>query len=227
MAHPDARRDRSRPDAFADLSATRLIRRSGRSSGRRPGVRRRLRDRDAGRGELLGLRWRHVHLADPSGPTLRVEETFVAHAVDTPKSVASEQDDLPRAGRRPRRSRPIRRRRSAGMTPERVCSIRRRAARSTGSDTPTRSGRPSTSRVSKGAYASSTTAVTPRSRTPPQQGCRPPPFRPGRGVRHVDHPALHRPRGRRFRGEAELAEARLFGEPLLDLSRSQVRHAAD
>jgi len=43
------------------------------------------------RGELLGLRWRHVRLADPSGPTLRVEETFVAHAADTPKSVAQER----------------------------------------------------------------------------------------------------------------------------------------
>lgn len=43
------------------------------------------------RGELLGLRWRHVHLADPSGPILRVVETFVAHAADTPKSVASER----------------------------------------------------------------------------------------------------------------------------------------
>jgi integrase len=43
------------------------------------------------RGELLGLRWRHVRLADPEGPTLRVEETFVGDRVDTPKSVASER----------------------------------------------------------------------------------------------------------------------------------------
>jgi integrase len=41
------------------------------------------------RGELLGLRWRHVRLADPEGPTLRVEETWVAGQVDTPKSEAS------------------------------------------------------------------------------------------------------------------------------------------
>jgi integrase len=41
------------------------------------------------RGEILGLRWNLVSLADPSGPTLRVEETFVRDAVDTPKSLAS------------------------------------------------------------------------------------------------------------------------------------------
>jgi len=43
------------------------------------------------RGELLGLRWRRISLADPAGPALRVEETFVGHQVDTPKSVASER----------------------------------------------------------------------------------------------------------------------------------------
>jgi integrase len=41
--------------------------------------------------EALGLRWRVVALADPDGPKLRVEETWVRHATDTPKS---------RAGRR-------------------------------------------------------------------------------------------------------------------------------
>ncbi len=41
------------------------------------------------RGELLGLRWRHVRLADPGGPTLRVEETFVRNRVETPKSERS------------------------------------------------------------------------------------------------------------------------------------------
>ena len=43
------------------------------------------------RGEILGLRWRHVHLADPAGPILRVEETFVRDRTDTPKSDASER----------------------------------------------------------------------------------------------------------------------------------------
>jgi integrase len=43
------------------------------------------------RGELLGLRWRAVALADPDGQKLRIEETWTRHAVDTPKS---------RAGRR-------------------------------------------------------------------------------------------------------------------------------
>jgi integrase len=40
------------------------------------------------RSEAGGLRWRSVHLADPDGPLLRVEETWVRHAVDTPKSEA-------------------------------------------------------------------------------------------------------------------------------------------
>jgi len=41
------------------------------------------------RGELLGLRWSRVQLADPAGPSLRIEETFVRDRVETPKSVAS------------------------------------------------------------------------------------------------------------------------------------------
>lgn len=40
------------------------------------------------RGEALGLRWREVRLADPEGPSLRVEETWTRHAVDTAKSRA-------------------------------------------------------------------------------------------------------------------------------------------
>ena len=43
------------------------------------------------RGELLGLRWRNVFLADPAGPRLRVIETIVRGRADTPKSVASER----------------------------------------------------------------------------------------------------------------------------------------
>jgi integrase len=43
------------------------------------------------RGEVLGLRWRNVHLADPAGPTLRVCETVVRGRADTPKSAASER----------------------------------------------------------------------------------------------------------------------------------------
>jgi integrase len=43
------------------------------------------------RGELQGLRWRAVHLADPEGAWLRVEETFVLGAADTPKSEAGER----------------------------------------------------------------------------------------------------------------------------------------
>lgn len=43
------------------------------------------------RGELLGLRWRAVALADPAGPSLRVIETVVRDRADTPKSVAGER----------------------------------------------------------------------------------------------------------------------------------------
>jgi integrase len=43
------------------------------------------------RGEVLGLRWRSVALADPEGARLRVEETWVRGAADTPKSAASER----------------------------------------------------------------------------------------------------------------------------------------
>jgi integrase len=43
------------------------------------------------RGEVLGLRWRNVHLADPDGASLRVSETWVRDAIDTPKSESSER----------------------------------------------------------------------------------------------------------------------------------------
>jgi integrase len=43
------------------------------------------------RGELLGLRWRNVHLADPDGAWLRVIDTIVLGAPDTPKSEAGER----------------------------------------------------------------------------------------------------------------------------------------
>jgi integrase len=42
-------------------------------------------------GEVLGLRWREVYLADPDGPHLRVAETWVRSGVDTPKSEAGER----------------------------------------------------------------------------------------------------------------------------------------
>jgi integrase len=40
-------------------------------------------------GEVRGLRWAHVSLADPAGATLRVRETFVRGRPDTPKSETS------------------------------------------------------------------------------------------------------------------------------------------
>jgi integrase len=43
------------------------------------------------RGEILGLRWRHVFLADPESPRLEVRETFVRGRTDTPKSEKSER----------------------------------------------------------------------------------------------------------------------------------------
>ena len=42
-------------------------------------------------GEILGLRWRHVSLADPAGALLRVDETWVRGGIDTPKSEKSER----------------------------------------------------------------------------------------------------------------------------------------
>jgi integrase len=43
------------------------------------------------RGEMLGLRWGLVHLADPDGAYLRVDETWVLAGVDSPKSEAGER----------------------------------------------------------------------------------------------------------------------------------------
>jgi integrase len=43
------------------------------------------------RGEVLGLRWRNVFLADPAGPKIRISETIVRGKADTPKSAASER----------------------------------------------------------------------------------------------------------------------------------------
>lgn len=43
------------------------------------------------RGELLGLRWRDVALADPDGPRIRVRETVVRGRQETPKSEAGER----------------------------------------------------------------------------------------------------------------------------------------
>lgn len=43
------------------------------------------------RGEVMGLRWRDVDLADPDGARLRVRETFVRGASDTPKSEKGER----------------------------------------------------------------------------------------------------------------------------------------
>jgi integrase len=43
------------------------------------------------RGEMQGLGWRAVHLADPDGAFLRVAETWVRSGADTPKSQAGER----------------------------------------------------------------------------------------------------------------------------------------
>jgi site-specific recombinase XerD len=43
------------------------------------------------RGEVLGLRWRHVFLADPDGARLEVRETVVHGYADTPKSERAER----------------------------------------------------------------------------------------------------------------------------------------
>jgi integrase len=41
--------------------------------------------------EILGLRWRHVHLADPEGARLEVRETWVHGRPETPKSERAER----------------------------------------------------------------------------------------------------------------------------------------
>ena len=43
------------------------------------------------RGEILGLRWKDLSLADPGGATLRVRETWVRNQRDTPRSEKSER----------------------------------------------------------------------------------------------------------------------------------------
>jgi integrase len=43
------------------------------------------------RGEILGLRWRHVALTDPDGPRVSVEETWVRGGVESPKSKKSKR----------------------------------------------------------------------------------------------------------------------------------------
>ena len=50
------------------------------------------------RGEILGLRWRDVALADPDGARLRIRETLVRGQIDTPKSERGERTLAP--GRR-------------------------------------------------------------------------------------------------------------------------------
>jgi integrase len=42
-------------------------------------------------GEVLGLRWRDVALADPNGAAIRIRETWVRGGPDTPKSERSER----------------------------------------------------------------------------------------------------------------------------------------
>ena len=44
------------------------------------------------RGEILGLRWKGVDLADPAGAVLRVRETFVRGAEDTPNVAGGGED---------------------------------------------------------------------------------------------------------------------------------------
>jgi integrase len=43
------------------------------------------------RGELLGLKWKHVALADPAGPCVAVAETWVGGQTSTPKSDMSKR----------------------------------------------------------------------------------------------------------------------------------------
>jgi hypothetical protein len=111
------------------------------------------------RGEVLGLRWRNVTLADPAGPTLRVVETVVRGRADTPKSAASERT----------------------MS---VCSVTRtRDLCSTTNATRTPFGQRSRRQRSRTRYGLSTTDGIRRLRTRPQREAPPPPSRPGQGTR--------------------------------------------
>lgn len=87
------------------------------------------------RGEILGLRWRDVELADPAGAILRVRETFVRGAEDTPKSGGGGEDDRTRAeaGRGALAASPphrlLRRRRAGVLSPDQGLAARSQALR--------------------------------------------------------------------------------------------------
>jgi integrase len=123
------------------------------------------------RGEILGLRWRDVALADPAGATLRVRETWVRGATDTPKSEKSERTIA--LGERLAYELFDHRARTAYQgDDERVFANRSPAGRSTRRVTPRRSSLRSSGPRSTGRCARSTTAGTRRSRTRPRQESR-------------------------------------------------------
>jgi site-specific recombinase XerD len=163
------------------------------------------------RGELLGLRWRRVSLADPAGPAVRVDETFVAHQVDTPKSEASErtiplgpvaaealygryaetayQDDDDRVFCHPQTGGPLDRKRYADTFRAALAK-----ANVTGHVRPFHDGRHSS--ITNGAAAGVSPAALQAS------------------AGHADLSTTQRYidlAGVRFQAEAELAEARMFG----------------
>jgi hypothetical protein len=118
------------------------------------------------RGEILGLRWRDVSLADPNGATLRVRETWVRNAPDTPKSEKSERT-IP-LGRLAAELFDHRGRTAYDGEDERCSAPPRRAGRSTRCATRRPSAPRSSRRRSATTCGLSTTAGTRRSRTRPR-----------------------------------------------------------
>jgi len=117
------------------------------------------------RGEILGLRWKDVALADPDGAVLRVRETFVRDRIETPKSEAGERTIALDAVLADELFSSIGHGRSTTATTRAFSATRRRTVRSITSAMPRRSGSRSPRRRSTSRCGRSMTAVTPRSRT--------------------------------------------------------------
>lgn len=121
------------------------------------------------RGELRGLRWKHVRLADPeSGPMLEVHETFLNGRTDTPKSEAGER--VIALGERLAAELFDHRARSAYQSDEeRVFALPRRGRHLTRSATQGRSGRRRRRRASRSICGPSMTSA---GRTSPRPAMR-------------------------------------------------------
>jgi integrase len=105
------------------------------------------------RGELLGLRWCHVQLANPDGPTITIEETWVRNADDSPKSDASKRS-IPLSNYCAEELTQHLERTRFGADEDRVSAILGAARRSMFTSTRRCSGRRSSGRTSRSGSAS-------------------------------------------------------------------------